>query len=127
MRDLYGWRSDIIHGKGKLTKDLAALWADRNYSHVLEHDRLHVLLDRWREIVRRAICARLLLGGDRIGTAPWPLKPVGGKETQVDLALARRDQRDAWRKHIVATADAYGFPLMARKAPPLIDSLHRSG
>lgn len=127
VRDLYGLRSDIIHGKGKLTKDLAALWADRNYSHVLEHDRLHVLLDRWREIVRRAICARLLLGDDRIGTAPWPLKPVGGKETQVDLALVRRDQRDAWRKHIVATADAYGFPLMARKAPPLIDYLHRSG
>jgi hypothetical protein len=46
----------------KLTKDLAALWADRGYKNVLDHDCLHVLLDRWREIVRRAIGARLMLG-----------------------------------------------------------------
>jgi hypothetical protein len=42
------------------------------------------LLDRCREIVRRAICARLMLSDDRVGDALWPLR---GDEPSVDLAL----------------------------------------
>jgi hypothetical protein len=118
--DLYTLRSDIIHGNAKLRKDLPTLWAERGYAHVLEEDRLHTLLERWREIVRRAISARLMLGDNRLGEPMWPL---AGKEIKVDRFLVRRDARDAWRERIVAGASAYRLPLLADPAPPLIDYL----
>ena len=124
IEDLYTVRSDIIHGRAKLQKDLGTLWAARGYTHLLEHDRLHVLLDRWREIIRRAISARLMLGDDRLGPPLWPLTPRAGREVKVDLSLVRRDHRDEWRGRIVSGAAAYGLPLLAEMAPPLIDYLH---
>lgn len=124
ITDLYGVRSDIIHGSPEWTKDLPKLWSERGYAHVFERDRTHALLDRWRDIVRRAISARLMLADPRLGTPLWPLV---GDETPVDRFLARRDRRDEWRARVVAGAAAYGLPLLADAAPPLIDYLGANG
>ena len=74
-----------------------------------------------RDIVRRAIAARLMLGDTRDGLKPlWPLT---GGDAKVDRSLVRRDTRDEWRQRIVDTAAAYGLPLLAEAAPPLVDYL----
>jgi hypothetical protein len=121
VEDLYTLRSDIIHGNTSLRRDLPSLWKARGYEQVLGTDKQHVLIDRWREIVRRAITARLMLGDDRVGAPLWPLT---GRETKVDRFLVRRDGRDEWRGRIVDGATAYGLPLLAAPAPTLIDYLH---
>jgi hypothetical protein len=122
LTDLYNMRSDIIHGNPEWTRTPEKLWTDRGYAHIFERDRTHVLLDRWRDIVRRAITARLLLGDATLGDgALWPLS---GEEPPVDRLLTRRDRRDEWRARIVDGAAAYGLPLLADAAPPLIDYLH---
>lgn len=123
IEDLYTLRSDIIHGRTSLQRDLSSLWKARGYEQVLDTDKQHLLMDRWREIVRRAITARLMLGDDRVGVPLWPLT---GRETKVDRFLVRRDARDEWRQRIVDGATAHGLPLLAAPAPPLIDYLHTS-
>jgi hypothetical protein len=121
LTDLYNLRSDIIHGNPKWTRTPEELWADRGYAHIFERDRTHTLLDRWRDIVRRAITARLLLADPTLGDVLWP---VVGDEPPVDRYLARKDRRDEWRARIVDGAESYGLPLLADPAPPLIDYLH---
>jgi hypothetical protein len=122
LTDLYNMRSDIIHGNSKWTRTPEELWTDRGYEHIFETDRTHTLLDRWRDIVRRAINARLLLGDATLdGGALWPLT---GREPVVDRLLVRKDVRDQWRTRIVDGAATYGLPLLADPAPPLIDYLH---
>lgn len=122
LTDLYNLRSDIIHGNPEWTKTPEKLFSDRGYEHIFERDRMHTLLDRWRDIVRRAITARLMLGDPTLGDdALWPLV---GDEPPVDRYLARKDRRDEWRAKIVDGAAAYGLPLVADPAPPLIDYLH---
>jgi Apea-like HEPN len=122
LTDLYNMRSDIIHGNATWTRTPDDLWADRGYGHIFETDRTNTLLDRWRDILRRAIAARLLLADpDLDGGALWPLK---GQEPVVDRLLVRRDVRDRWHSRIVEGAAAYGLPLLASAAPPLIDYLH---
>lgn len=122
LTDLYNLRSDIIHGNPEWTRTPERLWSDRGYTHIFERDRMHTLLDRWRDIVRRAITARLMLGDATLGVAAlWPLV---GEEPPVDRYLARRDRRDEWRARIVDGATAYGLPLLAGAAPPLVDYLH---
>jgi hypothetical protein len=123
IADLYTMRSDLIHGNPEWTKTPDKLLADRGYTHTFERDRMHVLLDRWRDIVRRAITARLMLADEGLGTPLWPLRGDSG----VDRSLARRDRRDEWRARIVAGAAAYGLPLLADAAPPLIDYLRANG
>lgn len=63
-----------------------------------------------------------MLGDATLGVAAlWPLV---GEEPPVDRYLARRDRRDEWCARIVDGATAYGLPLLADPAPPLIDYLH---
>ena len=117
--DLYTVRSDIIHGRPTLQRPLDELYRARRYEHNDWSDSLQVLLDRWRDVVRRAITARLMLADDRVATPP--LWPWTGNQPSVDLALTRRDSRDKWRARIVEGAEAYGLPLLATQAPPLVD------
>ena len=119
IEDLYCLRSDIVHGRAKLQKDLPTLWKARGFTHTFESDRTHALLDRWREIVRRSIAARLMLGDEELGAPLWPF----ARDVKVDQFMVRRDSRDAWRDRIVSGAEAYGLPLLASAAPPLLDFL----
>ncbi len=121
VTDLYQLRSDIIHGNPKMRRDLPTLWGERGYTHVLTTDRTHTLLDRWRDIVRRALTARLMLRDDRLGPPIWPFVGMKG---DVDLKLAVKSERDAWRARVVAGATTYGLPLLVEPAPPLVDYRH---
>lgn len=120
VEDLYTLRSDIIHGNTSTHTDMPALWKARGYEHIFETDRIHVLLDRWREIVRRSIAARLMLGDEGLGSPLWPFRKP---EVKVDRLLVRRDCRDSWRERIVSGAAEFGLPLLADHAPPLFDYL----
>jgi hypothetical protein len=123
ITDLYGLRSDIIHGNPELKKDLPTMWEERGYNQVLTEDRMMLLLDRWRDIVRRSITARLMLSDPTLGTPLWP---IVGNQPPVDRWLVRRDKRHELRERIVAGAVSYGLPLLADPAPALVDYLHRS-
>jgi hypothetical protein len=122
VADLYGLRSDIIHGNPVLRKSLPSLWNEHGYDQVFEEDRTRLLLDRWRDIVRRVIAARLLLAG--MGSTGQPVWDVNGVDDGVDIALIRPDKRKEWRQRIVDGASALTLPLLAEEAPPLIDYLH---
>ncbi|MFI5258325.1 MAG: hypothetical protein ACHQ01_01765 [Candidatus Limnocylindrales bacterium] len=121
IQDLYTLRSNIIHGNTRLKPDLPSLWKARGYEHVSETDRLHVLLDRWQDIVRRAIAVRLALADDAVGSPLWPLT---GDEPNVDKMLVRRDARREWHERILAVSESFGLPCLTEKALPLWDYLH---
>lgn len=122
VEDLYNLRSDVIHGRTKLRWDLQSLWKARGYSHVMPQDSLHVLFDRWREIVRRSITIRLALADDSLGDPLWPLI---GQPTKVDKLLIRRDTREQWRERIEAVSASFGLPCLTEPAPLLWDYLHQ--
>jgi hypothetical protein len=106
----------------RFKKTPQALCDERGYAHPLPGDRLDALLDRWRDIVRRAIVARLLLADTRCGDALWPLL---GNQAAVDRCLVRKDEREAWCQRLIDETDALGLPLLIEPAPPLIDYLRR--
>jgi hypothetical protein len=122
VADLYNLRSNLIHGNAQLKPTPQELCDARGYAHSLPSDRLQALLDRWRDIVRRAICARLLLADTRCGDALWPLV---GNQVAVDRYLVRQDTRGEWCQRLVDEASALGLPLLVEPAPPLLDYLHR--
>jgi hypothetical protein len=122
IEDLYSVRSNIIHGNTKLKPDLPSLWKARGYEHIFETDRLHLLFDRWQDIVRRAITHRLALADSSLGPALWPLT---GPEVKVDKMLVRRDTREQWHERVVAVSASFGLPCLTEQAPPLWDYLHQ--
>lgn len=122
VADLYNLRSNLVHGNAPLKPTPQALCDARGYAHPLPNDRLQALLDRWRDIVRRAICARLLLADTRCGDALWPMV---GNQVPVDRYLVRQDKRDEWCRRLVDEASALGLPVLVEPAPPLVDYLYR--
>jgi hypothetical protein len=93
---LYDLRSKLVHGGQIKQKDLRKIIGRISTvpSEAIEH-RFGVALghavDRMRDIVRRAILARLCLAA-----APDPLWPFEG-DTPVDAILAEDAQRGVWR------------------------------
>jgi hypothetical protein len=122
LADLYDLRSDLIHGNARFRHTPQELCDARGYAHTFPSDRLGALLDRWRDIVRRAIVARLLLADTRCGEPLWPLR---GNQVAVDRCLVRPDKREQWCQRLVDEAAALSLPLLIEPAPPLIDYLHR--
>lgn len=123
VADLYTLRSDLIHGRARFRHTPVALFNARGYTHPLPEDRLRALLDRWRDIVRRVICARLMLADTRCGDVLWPL--IGKPVPSVDQSLERQDNREEWCQRLVDEANALGLPLLVEPAPPLVDSHNR--
>ena len=122
IADLYQIRSDLIHGSARFKRTPGKLFEDRGYTHLFPDDRIRALLDGWRDIVRRAICVRLLLGDARLGPALWPLV---GDTIPVDRNLVRNDKREEWCQRLVGEAADLGLPLLVEPAPPLVDELHQ--
>jgi len=124
VKDLYNLRSDLIHGNARFKRTPQALCDARGYpgTYTLDVYRLRYLLDRWRDIVRRAICARLLLADTLCGDPLWPLV---GDPVAVDRFLVRQDKREEWCQRLVDEANALGLPLLVEPAPPLVDFLYR--
>lgn len=98
VKELYRLRSKLVHG-GKITKqDLRKVFV--RVSTVPDDDAEHrfgvalaYAVDRMRDLVRRAILARLCLAEQ-----PEPKWPFTGR-TPVDAILADDPQRDTWRTH----------------------------
>jgi hypothetical protein len=124
VEDLYNLRSDLVHGNARFRRTPQALCDARGIpdTYTLDDFRLRTLLDRWRDIVRRVICARLLLADTRCGAALWPLV---GNQVAIDRHLVRQDKRAELCQRLVDEAGALGLPLLVEPAPPLVDYLAR--
>lgn len=95
---LYGLRSSMIHG-GPL-RESKLISAVRKISTVPDHDAPGVAttraLDRLRDLLRRAILARLCLAA---GAEPlWPFSSKLDIELQLSDSTTREQWRSSWRK-----------------------------
>lgn len=120
VNQLYSLRSKIVHGGQIKLKDLRKI-IDRisTVPDGAAEDRLGVALgyavDRMRDLVRRAILARLCLAAE-----PGPLWPFAG-DTAVDGILADDAQRAAWRTHWHAHLAALGVEYAAGRPRSAVD------
>jgi Apea-like HEPN len=120
--ELYDLRSAVVHGSLVPESEWTNLFNRRGIKQVLPNDRLEVAMDRWRDLLRRAILARLLLSDGRGPEAAlWPLR---GKQPSVDDQLVGPAGRHAWRRQIRDRAGAFGISRSWCRAEPLRDFLH---
>jgi hypothetical protein len=115
---LYGLRSTIVHGGQMKQSDLrrtvgkvstvAPETVETKFGVAISH-----AVDRMRDLVRRAILARLCLAADP--DPPWPFS----RSTAVDSMLSDDATRGRWRAHWhermaqIGAADAAGPPRAA--------------
>jgi hypothetical protein len=116
--DLLRVRGKVAHGEPIPQKRWNDLFAARGLTQIMVEDRVAVLFDGWRDLLRRAILARLLL--DDAGLWSIGSTPSGG----VDEALIDPVQRRTWRRAIRRHAGELGIQASIDKAPPLRDFLH---
>lgn len=107
VKTLYDLRSTVVHGgslsEKSVKKAIASVTGVAATAWLAEQYLL--ALDRWRDILRRAVLARIALA---TATIPWT---VGGKRiVDVDELLLRQDNRDAWRQHIRSFWADHGLP-----------------
>jgi hypothetical protein len=119
IKHLYDLRSDLIHGNARYERTPAKMCEERGFAQTHHLDPMWPLLDSWRDIVRRVICARLLLADIRCGDALWPL--IGGTAVQATLADPKR--RSAWRQRLAEESAVIGLPRMIEPAQPLANRL----
>lgn len=95
VRELYKLRSGIIHGTvltgAEVTRSISRVSSAARSS--LPGEQLELALDRWRDLLRRAILARAALAAE---ASPWPLK----SSVDVDRELRTESRRAAWLAHI---------------------------
>ena len=114
VKALYELRSAIVHGSvltpRALTRLIGRVSCVANAGYPAE--QVELALDRWRDLLRRAILARAALAAE---SSPWPLKG----SVDVDRVLRTESQRTVWLDHIRAYwADAGLAPALAA-VPPL--------
>jgi hypothetical protein len=119
-KELYGLRSKIVHGGQISEKDLRRVFtrvstvpaddAERRFGSALAH-----AVDRMRDLVRRAILARLCLAEH-----PNPVWPFTG-HTSVDAILADDHQRDTWRRLWHTRLAEFGADYAAGKSRAAVD------
>ena len=118
MKSLYELRSKIVHGSvlkpGTLTKLIGKVRCATNSSYPSE--QVEFALDRWRDLLRRAILARAALAAE---SSLWPLE----KSVDVDRVLRTESQRDTWRDHIRCYWADAGLDSALGPVPPLQLSL----
>jgi hypothetical protein len=100
VRALYGLRSTFVHGgtpsHSDVTKAIDRVAAADSSTPL--RDRYELALDRWRDLLRRAIVARCALAA---ASPPWP--SGGGKNRlDVDGFLLDGSNLASWRHHIGA-------------------------
>jgi hypothetical protein len=119
VRRLYNIRSKLVHG-GSLTmkdldKDLKNLVP--GYNGVASAVAMTFAVDRFRDLARRAILARLALASGETPLWPW----VG--DTQVDAELADDRARQHWRNSWTTQLSVLGLSKSVGKAEPAVDVL----
>ena len=118
---LYGLRSKIIHGGQIKQKELRKVIGRISTvpEDAVEHFgvALGYAVDRMRDLVRRAILARLCLAAE-----PDPLWPFEG-DTAVDAVLADDMRRAAWRERWHAHLAALGVEYAAGRPRSAVDFL----
>lgn len=124
LKRLYSFRSKIVHGgemtTKKLRQDLNAMLCVPDESSGLGLlPRIGFAVDRLRDIVRRAILARLCLSsGDK------PLWPISGKKApKLDIVLSDDANRAEWRSHWRGVLDSVGAGAATRRAAAPVYSL----
>ncbi len=115
VKTLYELRSTFVHGGSLPGKEVdkairrvtganAAEWPAEQYL---------LALDRWRDLLRRAIIARIALA---TAATPWASGGRGHGRVDVDELLLRPADRDAWREHVQSFWAGQGLPGAARPA-----------
>jgi hypothetical protein len=124
ITQLYNLRSRLVHGGQITQKDLRK--SVGKISTVSAEDTEHhfrvalgLAVDRMRDLVRRAILARLCLAADP--EARWPLHG----DTPVDEILSDDVQRSAWRSEWHAHLDRLGLAAAAAPARSAVDVLQQ--
>jgi hypothetical protein len=121
VKELYGLRSKLVHGGQITEKDLRKVFtrvstvpaddAERWFGMALAH-----AVDRMRDLVRRAILARLCLAEHPNLT--WPFTG----HTSVDAILADDHQRDAWRSRWHTRLASLGADFAGGKPRAAVDT-----
>jgi len=119
VKPLYDLRSRVVHGGAYTQKEWTDLFRRFGATHALDADKMAVVIDRWRDLVRRAILTRIALGMTRRSPAEWR----HGQEVAIDRVLASPDGRRRWRTRVRTVLTTTGLPTAVREAPPLIDRL----
>jgi len=112
VKTLYDLRSTFVHGG-----TLAAKAGDKAIKSVTgaatakwPMEQYLLALDRWRDLLRRAILARIAL---TTATVQWATKG----RLDVDEFLLRENDRNTWRQHIQAFWAGHGLPDAHNAAP----------
>lgn len=114
VKTLYELRSTFVHGGSLPGKDLDKALKRVTGATVTEWpaEQYLLALDRWRDILRRAVLARIALAS---AVVPW-LGGRAGQRIDVDELLLRERDRDEWRQHVQLFWADRGLPNTARPA-----------
>jgi hypothetical protein len=118
LKRLYDLRSRLVHGAVILQKDMDKLTTSLSVARQGASPRMRVdlMVDRLRDLVRRAILARLALGDQGI----WPLR---GEQPPVDQLLADPISAKEWRDSWHASMTAIGAGDAIYPPSPLADAI----
>jgi hypothetical protein len=118
VKALYDMRSSLVHGSAITQKELDKWLAAVSSVPQGRSPRMRIELavDRLRDLVRRSILMRLLLGS----TSRWPLR---GDPPPVDQLWTDARTADEWRAAWHQGAAGLGVPDAAQPASPLCDSV----
>jgi hypothetical protein len=118
LKILYDLRSNLVHG-AEILRTTMDKWLKK--LSVVREDatpnmRIQRAVDRLRDLVRRAILARLLLADD----GRWPLV---GKPPPIDQILVDWETSRQWREAWQARLSDMGAPAAIRPPAPLLSSV----
>lgn len=119
---LYSLRSTIVHGavltEQSVEKAIRRVTGASRGRGAAEAYAL--ALDRWRDLLRRAILARIALESAAV---PWPIAARGRAQLDVDHHLASDEERAEWKRHIRDYWTQRGLPNAVERASDLRLSL----
>lgn len=116
VKVLYDLRSKVVHGDPAVGKDLVkSIGRVRtSVTSTLTGEQLQVMSDRYSDLLRRAVAARLALGAGTTPLWPWQGKTPDIDRllaTPSDLAAMRRRINDYWRRRGIPSATAPATPI----------------
>ncbi len=119
VKILYELRSTFVHGatmsREKIDEKIAAVTGSD--ATEWKGEQFLLALDRWRDLLRRAIIARIALG---YGSSPaWPLgNRKGNASLDVDRVLLGASSRAAWTSRVAQFWGTRGLPGAAGPCQP---------